>query len=291
MHAEKNMDIRVKNNKYQTVEKDCHLIVQQDSYEHVKNNHHVTIDQDERLKIGKDWHIGVTGKQAAKVGQTYSLQVQGNVTEVFNAGHYEKVGSGYYLKCMNAVIEADMGITLKCGSNSVVIDPLGVTITGSLVVLNGAFTLINSGPGSPPLPGIPGMAVPPAAPDAAEDADKADPGEMAQIKAEQMQTQSGKYGSVKLKPHQSSSATPGDGSSDAPQPGQPPVKKHYIEIKLEDVEGKPVPGEAYKITLPDGGTLAEGTLDEKGFARVDGIDPGSCKVTFPKLDKTVWKPK
>ena len=40
-----------------------------------------------------------------------------------------------------------------------------------------------------------------------------------------------------------------------------------------------------------GATLAEGTLDDKGFARVDGIDPGSCKVTFPKLDKTVWKPK
>ncbi len=68
-------------------------------------------------------------------------------------------------------------------------------------------------------------------------------------------------------------------------------KKSWIEIVLEDEAGKPVPGEAYRITLPDGTTLAEGTLDEKGFARVDTIDPGTCKVTFPNLDKDVWKPK
>jgi hypothetical protein len=43
--------------------------------------------------------------------------------------------------------------------------------------------------------------------------------------------------------------------------------------------------------LPDGQTLAEGTLDEKGFARVEGVDPGSCKVTFPNLDKSAWSPK
>jgi type VI secretion system secreted protein VgrG len=67
-------------------------------------------------------------------------------------------------------------------------------------------------------------------------------------------------------------------------------KKHYIEIKLVDDAGKPVPGEPYKVTLPDGTTVADGTLDDKGFARVDNIDPGSCKVTFPNLDKRTWKP-
>jgi type VI secretion system secreted protein VgrG len=52
-----------------------------------------------------------------------------------------------------------------------------------------------------------------------------------------------------------------------------------------------VPGEEYQVTLPDGSTVASGTLDEKGKARVEGIDPGSCKVTFPNLDKDAWKPK
>ena len=48
-------------------------------------------------------------------------------------------------------------------------------------------------------------------------------------------------------------------------------------------------GLPYRITLPDGETLAEGTLDEKGFARVSNIDPGSCKITFPSLDQEAWE--
>jgi hypothetical protein len=56
-------------------------------------------------------------------------------------------------------------------------------------------------------------------------------------------------------------------------------------------KNKPVPGEKYRVTLPDGTTVAEGTLDSKGHARVEGIDPGTCKVTFPDLDKNAWKPK
>ncbi len=47
----------------------------------------------------------------------------------------------------------------------------------------------------------------------------------------------------------------------------------------------PVPGERYRIKLPDG-TLAEGTLDENGYARVDGFDPGQCEITFPDMDET-----
>src|SRR5881227_2766391 len=81
-------------------------------------------------------------------------------------------------------------------------------------------------------------------------------------------------------------------ASNAPthDPNSPEAKKkpHWIEINLVDEEGQPVPGEPYVITLPDGSTVADGTLDQKGFARVDGIDPGTCKVTFPNLDKEAW---
>ena len=58
---------------------------------------------------------------------------------------------------------------------------------------------------------------------------------------------------------------------------------------MVDEENHPVAGLAYRITLPDGETVAEGTLDEKGFARVDGIEPGTCKITFPDLDKDAWE--
>ena len=65
-------------------------------------------------------------------------------------------------------------------------------------------------------------------------------------------------------------------------------KKSFIEIELVDDNGKPVPGEPYRILLPDG-SVAEGSLNDKGFARVDGIDPGTCKVTFPRLDRRAWE--
>lgn len=125
-----------------------------------------------------------------------------------------------------------------------------------------------------------GSAVSPAAAPAALDADKADPGEVEKIKAEQRQTQAGKYGSEQTEPHKPPETKE-----------EKKTKTSWIEIKLVDEEGEPVPGERYKVTLPDGQTVAEGTLDEKGFARVEGFEPGSCKVTFPELDKDSWQDK
>jgi hypothetical protein len=119
--------------------------------------------------------------------------------------------------------------------------------------------------------------VPPAAPDKAENADVADPGQVAEIKAEQTKTKSGKYGSTPVKPYK-----PPQTKEEKAQ------KKSWIEIELVGEDDKPIPGETYRITLPDG-TVAEGTLDDKGFARVDGIDPGTCQITFPNLDQDAWQ--
>ena len=292
IHAERNMDTRVKHDDYKNVLNEQHLVVEQAQYIHVKDKQHETVDSDMRVKIGADHHLDITGKQAIKVGGSQSLHVTGAVAEQFDQSHSEQVSMAYYLKAMNVVVEADMGVTLKCGGNYITVDPVGVTIHGTLVVVDGTMTLINSGPGSPALSGSAGSLVAPTDPDAAHDADNADPGETAQMKADQVQKQQGKYGSVKLTPHHSSSsAGSGAGSSESAAPEQQ-KKKHWIEIKLKDEAGKPVPGEPYQIILPDGSTAASGTLDEKGFARVDDIeDPGTCKVIFPNRDKQSWKGK
>ena len=129
-----------------------------------------------------------------------------------------------------------------------------------------------------PKSGKAGSAVAPADPKAAEEADVADPGEVEEIKAEQRQTKSGKYGTEKVKAHQ------------PPETKEEKAKKpSWIEIKMVDEEDKPVSGKAYRITLPDGETVAEGTLDDAGFARIEGIEPGTCKITFPDLDENAWK--
>lgn len=148
-----------------------------------------------------------------------------------------------------------------------------------------------------PKSGNAGKAVPPATPDIAEDADVADPGKVAEIKAEQTQTQSGKYGSQQVKPFK----PPAEEEAKAIEPGAPGEQKtgeekeekeeqkaSWIEIELVGEDDEGIPGEKYKITLPDE-SVAEGTLDEKGFARIEGFEKGTCKVCFPDIDKEAWE--
>lgn len=91
-------------------------------------------------------------------------------------------------------------------------------------------------------------------------------------------------------PAGSPSASCGDSSSSsaASDPPVSPQKTHWIAIQLVDQQGHAVPGEDYRITLPDG-TTVEGCLDAHGRARITGIDPGSCKVSFPNFDAKDWK--
>ena len=69
----------------------------------------------------------------------------------------------------------------------------------------------------------------------------------------------------------------------------PRKPKTWVAIRLVDQDGQPIAGEAYKLVLPDG-TVDEGCLDETGEAFVNGIDPGECQISFPKLDGKEWKP-
>jgi len=64
-------------------------------------------------------------------------------------------------------------------------------------------------------------------------------------------------------------------------------KKHWIEIALVDEDGNPVPGHSYQVRLPTGQVLS-GSLDSRGLARIDGIDPGTGKVTFPEIERRGW---
>jgi type VI secretion system secreted protein VgrG len=193
------------------------------------------------------------------------------MNEKIGGSFYQETGMETYLKAgMKVVIEAGTQITLKVGGNFVDISPAGVTIQGTMV-------LINSG-GAAGV-GTPGNLVPPADPDKAEIADHADPGSDAPSYKQQRR------------------ATPPALVPSYTQPTHKPNSPHndkktsWIEIELRDDDGDPVAGEKYRVTLTDGTTLAEGTTDDKGFARVGNIDPGNCKVTFPNLDGEAWDQK
>lgn len=273
IHGEKNIDIRAKNDRFETIKNNRHLHVEKDKFEKVDNNRDEKVGADHKEEIVKDRHLKIVGKEAKEVGGSHSFTVKGDVIEVFKAKHSEETTGDYYLKAGGIVIEATNGITLKSGTNSVVIDSMGVTLTGNKVTIDGKSTMINSGPGSPAASGVAGMAVAPASPTLAEDADEADPGQMAEIKAEQIETKSGKYGSEQVKPF------------------KPPEEEEstWLKLKLVDEEGNPVPGEKYRI-LTQKNNVFTGTLDEKGCAHIVGLSENEkYEVTFPDLDEEQWE--
>lgn len=67
-------------------------------------------------------------------------------------------------------------------------------------------------------------------------------------------------------------------------------EKTWIEIVLVDEEdaSQPVAFAKYRVELPNG-SPREGMLDAKGRARIEGIDPGTCQVSFPGLDGSAWR--
>jgi type VI secretion system secreted protein VgrG len=294
VQAERNLDIRVKNDAFETVKADHHLVVECDRLERVGNNRDEKVGADHKESIGKDRHLRVAGKEAIDVTGSRSLTVTGDVIEVCKGAHSRKTTMDDSLSALGVVINATKGITLKCGSNSIVLDTSGISISGNLLTFDGKLTRINSGPGSPPSSAVAGSAVRPAAPAQAEEADTDDPADTAALRAEQQKSNKGKYGTTKAPPHKPDPALV---AQQAPLPegpaGQPPAQEEpettWIEIELVDCDDNPIAGESYEIELPDG-SVAAGTTDEKGLARVVGFEPGDCKITFPNLDKDAWEP-
>ncbi len=270
IHSEKDLDVRIKSDRREWIGRDRHLIVKRDKREQVERDRHDLSKRDLLEQIERDHHLTVKGKEAIQVSGSHSFAVQGDVNEQFSANHSEQVTGSYYVKGMNVVIEGMTQLTIKVGGSFVNIDPSGVQIVGPMVMINSG-----GAPGS----GMGGNLVSPMSAAVAEIADNAIPGSEAPSYRSQRAAMS------------AAALAAANAPSHDPKSEENKDKKSWIEIKLVDEEGNPVPGERYRVTLPDGSTLAEGTLDEKGFTRIDNIDPGTCKITFPDLDASAWRRK
>jgi len=131
IHAEKDQDVRIKNDQVEWVGHDQHLVVKNDKLEHVEHDRHETVDADHVEKIAKDRHLKVGGKEAKEVGGSHSFVVKGDVAEKFSANHSEETTGDFYVKAKNIVLEAGTNLTIKVGGTSIALEATGIGLKTS----------------------------------------------------------------------------------------------------------------------------------------------------------------
>jgi type VI secretion system secreted protein VgrG len=208
VHAEHNMDVRVKASSMESVGGSRHLTVggekdgskSGDQKEMVYRDKHLKVHRNQEELIGGDMllHVGgvdggegnvdidIGGKKRELIEKDSELQVAGNrIQEVIgdqsltvHGNQQEKVGQKHavdagmeiHLKAgMKVVIEGGTQVTMKVGGNFVDINPAGVTITGTLVMINSGGAAGSGGGSSPTAFGAVSVAEP-AAPAGADNA-------------------------------------------------------------------------------------------------------------------------
>jgi type VI secretion system secreted protein VgrG len=208
LHAERNMDTRVKNDSMESVGGDKHLIVggEKDGkkwgdfkqlvyrhvYLHYKGSLSQTVGRNLFLLVGgegedaRDLEITCKGKRAVLVEDLDVVHVKGTRAEMFDGDQHvtvggdqqEKVGKNHALDAgqeihlkagMKVVIEAGAQLTLKGPGGFIDISPAGVAIQGTMVLINSGGAA-GSGSGAHPSSAPDPNLPPPSDPTPADDA-------------------------------------------------------------------------------------------------------------------------
>lgn len=153
-HAEKDKDIRIKNDRKEIVKNDAHYIVENDLFEKVKG----------------DKHLAVTGDQNEKIDGSFSLTVGSNIQEKAGQKFAVDAGQEIHLKSGTTLtVETGTNLTLKVGGNFININPGGIFIKGTMVMINSGGAAGSGSGSSPDAPkdpleadtGVPGVKINP----------------------------------------------------------------------------------------------------------------------------------
>ena len=189
IHGEKDQDIRIRNDAREWIGRERHLIVKQKQFEQVEGEKHLIVQAgdggagDQFEQVEGDKHQRVQGDHNQKVEGTLSLEVGLDRQEKVGRKEALEAGLEIHLKAgMTVVIEAGAQLSLQVGSNFISLNPAGIFIQGTLVMINSGGTA-GRGSGSSPES--------PQAPTAPRPADTAQPGEVSQVRAAAIQPVSG----------------------------------------------------------------------------------------------------
>ena len=145
IHGEKDMHVRIKNDRVETVMNDQHLTIQNVSYTNISANASETIGGNLYESLGGDHHEDIGGQEAKHVAGAFSLKVDGNVAEEFGGDHSETTGGKISLKAASLIVECDK-ITLKCGGTSIAMDSssMNIKVDGKLTISSSGQTSISA---------------------------------------------------------------------------------------------------------------------------------------------------
>jgi type VI secretion system secreted protein VgrG len=143
-------DNYVKNDSREWIGNNRSLIVTKDQMESVGGDRHEQVTGKHIEKIGGDSNSNITGNLNQKIGQTLSIQAGSNLYETSGQNYAHQAGQMIHLKAgMTVVIEAGTELCLKVGGNFIDINPTGVSIVGTMVMINSGGAA-GSGCGSSP---------------------------------------------------------------------------------------------------------------------------------------------
>lgn len=120
-HAQKDLDVEVKNDQLSEVKHDKHLTVENDQFELTKNNWHSTVQGERRERVMADKTVNIDGAVQQKVKSKAAIDA----------------GDEVHLKAGNKIVlDAGSAITIKAGGSFVKVDSGGVHVVGSAINLN-----------------------------------------------------------------------------------------------------------------------------------------------------------
>jgi type VI secretion system secreted protein VgrG len=134
IHAEKDEDVRIKNDSKEYVGNERHMIVKSDQFEQVDGDKHLTVKGDQNEKITGSVSLDAGMDLQQKVGMKHALE----------AGMDVHIKGG-----MKVIIEGGMQLSLKAAGSFVDIGPAGVFISGPMVMINSGGSAGSGGGCSP----------------------------------------------------------------------------------------------------------------------------------------------
>jgi len=120
-HAEKDVNVYVKNDWKEHILHDQHRTIDNFSYSIVKGEDHQTVHKDRKVELLSDDHLTVKGNSHRKITEKWLV----------------RTGAETHLKSdIKTVLEAGTELTITAGGNFIKIDPSGVSINGTKIKLN-----------------------------------------------------------------------------------------------------------------------------------------------------------